>query len=320
MKILLIFVLYLISGPADGSNVTGYSGGSVIICSDQKWDSMNSKYICKTGQPGCTDVIRSYSKSNKVQSGRFMLYNRVGTVFGVLIRRLKPQDAGTYRIGTENQNSYDTVNLKVINDFCCGGSKTMNAYLGESITLTCKYPEEYETYYKDITKFNDDANIEDVINTKTSSQNGRFSIFDNKSAKVISVKISNVTDNDEGYYLCGVWKGEGSVRYFTFFTEIQLKVTAKPSTTIQPTTAYRTTSTTPKATSSDQACYTKASFVVTIVSVIVALLLIGGFAMIFYKLRCTKTQGSMLPMMYHHKNVGDEDNNPANLYENFRKN
>ncbi|KAI5612098.1 polymeric immunoglobulin receptor-like isoform X1, partial [Silurus asotus] len=112
MKILLIFTLCLVSGPVNCTDVIGYSGGSIIIISNINWYTHDSKYICKLKENDCSDIIRADTKRSKVQDGRFMLYSNTGKHFLVLIRKLKPQDAGTYRFGLGNQDN-STVNLKV---------------------------------------------------------------------------------------------------------------------------------------------------------------------------------------------------------------
>ncbi|MCI4387230.1 hypothetical protein PGIGA_G00071660 [Pangasianodon gigas] len=112
------------------------------------------------------------------------------------------------------------------------------------------------------------------------------------SAKVLSVNISDVREADEVSYLFGVWNGAGSVRYYSYFTEMYLHVTGL-STTIQPVKAtFMMTSAALKEIPS--AVYFSSS--VTIINIIsvcvcVTLLLIGGFALI-YKLRHKRTQGS----------------------------
>lgn len=65
-------------------------------------------------QTDCVDIIRFHSQSIHVQYKRFLLYRNTGGSFLVLIRKLKSQDAGTYRIGVDDQSN-STVNLKVRN-------------------------------------------------------------------------------------------------------------------------------------------------------------------------------------------------------------
>ncbi|KAI5095586.1 polymeric immunoglobulin receptor-like, partial [Silurus meridionalis] len=104
MKILFIFTLYLISGPVNCSDVIAYSGGNVIISSNINWEANDCKYICKVKKNACSDIIRAETKRKNVQDGRFKLYsNKDKNNICVLIRKLKPQDAGTYRFGIGNQ-------------------------------------------------------------------------------------------------------------------------------------------------------------------------------------------------------------------------
>ncbi|KAF7695865.1 polymeric immunoglobulin receptor-like isoform X1 [Silurus meridionalis] len=324
MRILLIFTIYSMSGPVTCSDVISYSGGSVIIFSNIKWYTHDSKFICKVKENDCSDIIRADTKRSKVQDGRFLLYSNSNKQLLVLIRKLKPQDAGTYRFGLGNQDN-STVNLKVYNSASFGVPKIINAYLGQNITITCKYPVQYERNYKYLDSVDFDSKINAILYTETKSQNGRFSISDNKSAKVLSVNISNVTETDEVFYLPGVWFGEGAIRYYSYFAEIQLNIKERMSTTPQPTTQVTTTMTSAALTetptgavyfmglsttiqtttttttgstnmtrSSSQkgipstVCFS--SFTLIIVCVFAALLLIGGFSCMIYKLRCKRTQ------------------------------
>lgn len=107
-------IFFWLTGAVDCSDVVGYSGGSVIIISNIQWYTHNSKYICKVKGNDCTDIIRADTKRSKVQDGRFMLYANTAHQFLVLIRKLKSQDAGTYRFGLGDQSN-TTVNLKVFN-------------------------------------------------------------------------------------------------------------------------------------------------------------------------------------------------------------
>lgn len=78
-----------------------------------------------------------------------------------------------------------------------------------------------------INKLDNNRVIKHILNTQTKPQNGRFSISNDTSAKVLSVNVSEVREADDGVYLCGAYIGERSVQYFSFFTEIQLHVTGE---------------------------------------------------------------------------------------------
>ncbi|XP_058265655.1 polymeric immunoglobulin receptor-like [Hemibagrus wyckioides] len=278
MKILLIIILYLISGPVDCTDVNGYSGGSVIIISDIQWYKHNRKYICKVNEKDCTDIIRAGTKRSEVQVGRFELYSNTENHFIVLIRKLKPQDAGTYRFGVGDQSN-STVTLKVHNNTSSGVPKIMSAYLGQNITITCNYPVEYEKNTKYVITIDDDTKTERILDTKIKYQNGRFSISDDRSAKVLTVNISDVRETDELFYLFGVWNGGGSVKYYSYFREMWLHVTG----------TYLMSSAAPSAAPS-AVCFSSSVIIIN-VCVCAALLLIGGCGlMMIYKLKQKRKQ------------------------------
>ncbi|KAF4077978.1 hypothetical protein AMELA_G00194160 [Ameiurus melas] len=279
MKILLLLLvtLYLFSGPVDCTDVTGFSGGSVIIISDIQWNPNHTKYICKMSQTDCVDIIRFRSQSIHVQYKRFLLYRNTGGSFLVMMRKLKPQDAGTYRFGVEHQSNF-TINLKVRNDASCGVPKIMNTNRGQNMTMTCNYPGEYAKNNKYVITLDDEAHVKVIIDTQTIAENGRFSISDDRSAKVVRVNLSDVREDDGIFYLFGVWNKDGSIGYYSYFGEIQLHVTG----------SYITASPAPREIPSG-AVYSSSSPIIS-VCVFVALLLIGGFAlMIIYKLRHRRT-------------------------------
>ncbi|XP_060750633.1 uncharacterized protein LOC132862578 [Tachysurus vachellii] len=260
MKILLIFTLSLISGPV-GCVVTGYTGGSIVIISDLKWGSGFSKYICKLGSISCTDIIRTDTTENSVQEGRFKLYKNSNRFLRVLIRRLKPQDTGVYRIGVEDQTPIN-MKLTVLNDSCCDQPKTVNVFPGLNISIISNYPVIYNRDFKYIMKLENGSVLYDILDTFEKSQNNRFSIFDDKSAKVLGMNISNVTEADDGVYLYGIFNRKNSIKYYSFFREIHLQV-REPSS---------------------------ANIIIISVCVILVLLLICGFALMVYKLIHMRTE------------------------------
>ncbi|XP_058265653.1 uncharacterized protein LOC131365802 [Hemibagrus wyckioides] len=308
MKSLLIFTLSLISGPV-GCIVTGYSRGSIIIISGLKWDS-RLRYICKKESISYISILRTDTTENSVQEGRFMLYKNTGGFVTVLIRCLEPQDAGTYRMGVGIQMSTD-VKLTVIDDSCCPGPKTMYSFPGQNISIISNYPVVYDRHYKYIMKLDNGSVLNDILDTDTQSQNNRFSISDDRNAKVLSLSISNVTEADDGVYLCGVFNRMNSVQYFSFFTEIQLHVRAKSWTEI----------------SSDRTNFSSTLIIIIIIIIIiisvcvcVTLLLIGGFTLLMiYKRRQKRKQGSRPSSKdnEHASHVNENDLPNLSLYENL---
>ncbi|KAL7851985.1 hypothetical protein SRHO_G00177700 [Serrasalmus rhombeus] len=255
MKILLIFTLYLISGPVSCFDVIGYPGGSVMIYCNNKHHRKNNRYFCNTNTKQCV-----YSKSNQTQNtwiheDRFSLHDYLGGLI-VTYRNLSLQDAGSYQCG-ETGVWKQTVNLKVNSDPCCLGSKTVSGYLGETVTISCSYPEQFERNTKFFFKQNHRHFAEKIRNSET--QRDRFSISDDRSSNVLSVKIRDVREDDGGVYFCGVSDGGQRFSYYSFYSETQLQVTAPGSSVI--------------------------IMIIITVCVCVGLLLTGALALIFYKLR-----------------------------------
>ncbi|KAL7845188.1 hypothetical protein AOLI_G00233800 [Acnodon oligacanthus] len=153
--------------------------------------------------------------------------------------------------------------LYLISDPCCTGKKTLTGHLGKTVTISCSYPEEIKEdseEFEDSAKFFeklDGQHFTEVIRT-TETQKGRFSISDDRRSKVLRLSISDVREDDGGVYLCGVERGD----YEAFFAEIQLQVTAPNSS------------------------------VFTKLFSCVALLLIGGSALVIYTVIRKKRRGS----------------------------
>lgn len=101
----------------------------------------------------------------------------------------------------------------------------MNAYQGQNTSIICNYPVEYEKHYKYITKLDNDSVVKSMLETHTNSQSSRFSVSEDRSAKVLSVNISDVREADDGVYLCGaIYSNLVKATYLSYFTEIQLHV------------------------------------------------------------------------------------------------
>ncbi|XP_037399247.1 CMRF35-like molecule 5 [Pygocentrus nattereri] len=149
--------------------------------------------------------------------------------------------------------------LYLISDPCCLGSETVSGYLGETVTISCSYPEQFERNTKFFFKQNHQYFTEKIRNSET--QRDRFSIYDDRSSNVLSVKIRDVREDDGGVYFCGVNDGGQQL----LLPLLRDSATAPGSSDI---------------------------IIIIIVCVCVALLLIGGSALIYYKLRFTKSQGS----------------------------
>ncbi|KAG9262804.1 CMRF35-like molecule 8, partial [Astyanax mexicanus] len=260
-----------LTGSVSCFEVIGYSGGSVIIITDLRWSSTRTKYISKLEPNKCISTRGSLTVDDCVYDQRFTLYENTAGQILVLIRGLNLQDAGVYRIGVENQESRD-IELKII-------SKTLSVSQGETVNISCRYPDQFQNHFKYFYKL-EDRSVKDIVDTGTKTRRGRFSISDDKESRDVSVRIRDVKKDDGGVYYCAVWTTVGSVGYFSFFSEIQLQVTG-PSSSV-------------------------------IIIICVVLLLIGGLTLMFY--RHLRKQGTTILTSYRTKcyiTHHDYENDPS---------
>ncbi|MCJ8748232.1 hypothetical protein PDJAM_G00162730, partial [Pangasius djambal] len=122
-------------------------------------------YFCKVQtQTKCEYLIEAQERNKWVHKDRFTLVHSSGS-FALIFRNLSLQDAGMYRCGETRAMtwSYD-ITLKVNSDPCCSGTTTVTGYLGQTVTMSCSYPVEFETNSKHFYKLNGDYENE-VIRT-----------------------------------------------------------------------------------------------------------------------------------------------------------
>ncbi|XP_066510821.1 polymeric immunoglobulin receptor-like [Hoplias malabaricus] len=215
MKTLLIFTFFLISGPVGCFDVIGYPGGSVKIYCKQYEENKN--YFCKKGTDECINVE---TQDTWVHKERLSLIDSPGDLT-IIFRNLSLQDSGSYRCGETGGWSHD-VELKVKRDPCCSSPRAVTGFLGETLTINCSYPEEIKTDTKFFYKQHG-QHFNELIRTGD-AQREKYSIFEDRSSKVVSVKIGDVREEDRGVYHCAVWIGAHSGRYYSLFSEIQLQI------------------------------------------------------------------------------------------------
>ncbi|KAI2647057.1 CMRF35-like molecule 8 [Labeo rohita] len=196
-----------ILGAVKDIDVTGYSGGSVLVDSGKLWFSDSVKNMFKL--PEWKPIINDNKRDKWINEGRFTMFrNNVGNLM-IYIRDLNQQDAGRYRIRHHGQWSID-MTLNVKDDSCCKGSKRVMVNIGESANFSCEYSQNHINDPKIIFKEEKDS-IETIYSRL--KMNRRFSISDDKHKNIFSVRITAVTPDDGGVYLCGVWINRQSYSY-----------------------------------------------------------------------------------------------------------
>ncbi|XP_066516656.1 CMRF35-like molecule 8 isoform X2 [Hoplias malabaricus] len=103
-----------------------------------------------------------------------------------------------------------------------GGSRRVRGFSGGGVLIKCRYEKKYTSNTKYFCK-SSVSNCVDQIKTDVknkSVKSGRFSLFDDTSAAVFWVMITNLTVEDSGLYQCAVDK----TLLWDCFTPVELKV------------------------------------------------------------------------------------------------
>ncbi|GAA6086771.1 uncharacterized protein LOC125141156 isoform X2 [Tachysurus ichikawai] len=216
MKILLIFTFCLISDGGSSKEVTGYSGGGILIkCKYDTEYRYNKKYFCKGSMSGCSDQIKTGDRSQWVNSGRFSLFDDTkSSEFLVMIRELTVQDNGTYHCGVDRtlvRDIYTPVELKVQQDLSYEKSISKSVHAGEDFTVSCKYPQSLKSYQRFLCK-------------RLPMAACSYNIYFKES--ILNMTMKNVNEQDSGEYWCGAdvaWTSDHG--YKVYFIQIDLTVT-----------------------------------------------------------------------------------------------
>ncbi|KAF4078783.1 hypothetical protein AMELA_G00185510 [Ameiurus melas] len=226
MKILLIFTLCLISDGGASKELTGYSGGGVLIkCKYDTEYRQKQKYFCKGSWRSCSEQIKTGAKNEWINSGRFSLFDDTKSAeFSVMIRELTVQDIGTYYCGVDLPRVIDIsirVELKVKE--VGSVSREVISYAEGGINIKYRYEDEYKYKPKSFCKMGTHQWCFNGITTKLHSEwshDGRFSIQDNRSAGFFSVFIRELITEDTGTYACAVVVSDE----IQIYTVVKLKV------------------------------------------------------------------------------------------------
>uniref|UniRef100_A0A8C7UZV1 Immunoglobulin domain-containing protein n=1 Tax=Oncorhynchus mykiss TaxID=8022 RepID=A0A8C7UZV1_ONCMY len=187
--------------------VERYKGGKAEIRCPyrEEWRS-HQKYLCKGSKMECITFLGDNDieteDEERSSKWRYSLQDDKGVrVFIVTITNLMSDDAGTYWCGVERFG----LDPEVYGDWCCENHTAVTGYEEQTVSIHCMYDEKTEDNEKYFCKVTTQTRcIDDVKVTTTKSQNGRFSLFDNRTAGAFTVTITRLTQEDAGRYLFGV--------------------------------------------------------------------------------------------------------------------
>uniref|UniRef100_A0AAY5EZX6 Ig-like domain-containing protein n=2 Tax=Electrophorus electricus TaxID=8005 RepID=A0AAY5EZX6_ELEEL len=208
----------------------------MIKCKYEEGYETNTKYFCKGEITTCTYQIKTRAKHTWVHEGRFSMYDDTSAkVFWLVMRNLTVEDSGSYQCGVDVKvwiDMYNPVELKVKKDLYY--VKTINkvGYVGGSVNISCNYPEYHNSEPKFLCKSMDTAVCTYEISVKESGRwinEGRMSLYENRTAQILTVTIRDMTEHDSGTYWCGAesdWESDHG--YKAYIIQIYLRVTVFP--------------------------------------------------------------------------------------------
>ncbi|XP_046693909.1 polymeric immunoglobulin receptor-like isoform X2 [Silurus meridionalis] len=224
------------------TTVTGYRGRSVQIkCHYESGYEKNNKYLCRGECPPWPAI-----KDIPVQSGspaedtRFSLYDdTTAKIFTITITDLRAEDANTYWcvVQQKGPNIYTELQLLVVDDPASSSPHIMNpsmitetppatvtGYRGRSVQIKCHYDSGYEENNKYLCRGECPhwPRIKDIpVQSKSPAKDTRFSLYDDTTAKIFTITITDLRAEDAKTYWCGIERS-GPLR--DIYTKLQLLV------------------------------------------------------------------------------------------------
>ncbi|XP_072240358.1 polymeric immunoglobulin receptor-like isoform X2 [Leuresthes tenuis] len=210
-KLLLILypALSCVTSAAGVIHVFGYEGRDVqVSCSyDQGYEDYE-KYLCKN-DCGDSDVLITTSERNKT---KYSIYDDKRTrICTTTISDLHSKDVGKYWCGVTRtgKDIYTEVKLETRKDSCCADVIKLQGYEEGSVSISCPYESQYTNNLKYICRGNQPSTcLQQAVITSDNIQKRRFRLTDDKMSR-FTVKITSLTLEDSGLYLCGVHRNTG---------------------------------------------------------------------------------------------------------------
>ncbi|XP_042571967.1 polymeric immunoglobulin receptor-like [Cyprinus carpio] len=172
-------------------------------------------------------LVLNSSQSSQSSEEKFILSDSQKDHFTVTIRDISAAERGVYLCGVERDGAdkppsekithitfIKEIELKVLRQIT---SVQVEAYISKSVFIKCKFPEEFKENKKFIQK---DSSKEISVDEQNQwIPHGKVHMFDDTSAGVLKVFISDLTAADEATYRCGMNTADDHL-----FMKIRLKI------------------------------------------------------------------------------------------------
>ncbi|XP_044529549.1 polymeric immunoglobulin receptor isoform X1 [Gracilinanus agilis] len=210
VRALQLFVSEETTVPQSPLVVKGPSGGSVsVTCHYNPKENVTLKYWCKWKDSSrCTKLVDSSGMVNETYEGRVALFDHPESgTFTVLLNQLTPKDAGHYWcLSNGEHNRKSTVKIEITEDQpLLIAPQNITAQLGQTLNISCHFPCKFYSYEKYWCRWNNHGC--ETLPTQDGGNSLAF-VDCNQNSKIVSLTLSSVKREHEGWYWCGVKQGQ----------------------------------------------------------------------------------------------------------------
>ncbi|NWW61297.1 PIGR protein, partial [Ifrita kowaldi] len=187
------------------TTVTGKKGSSATFeCLYDPLRESATRIWCKWRAQGCDKIIDNTGYVKDRYEGRVAMFENPGNkTVTVVLNQLEAKDEGFYWcMSNELKEQQSSTELKVVDgEPGLTGQKKVEAQVGSRVDLTCSYPCKYYSYEKYWCKWNYTGCP--VLPAQDQRLPGPNATCD-KSSRTVVLSFDPVTEEDEGWYWCGV--------------------------------------------------------------------------------------------------------------------
>ncbi|XP_060763207.1 junctional adhesion molecule-like [Neoarius graeffei] len=215
---LLSFVMFhvaagcALSGDDNLVVITQHKGGSVLLpCSCSDLNTKPQKFTWKTNRTG---RLREMLNGKRYR-GRLQLFNNISPAnLSLLISDLREEDQGDYRCSTKREHRNIWLRVKGCELVKKAGLEEVTGFTGESVVLPCVCTDLQDkpksVQWNFITESG--ANNQKIYPEQTEYYRNRVKLVSKNSPGNLSLLISDLTEEDQGFYICSVQADTKSIR------------------------------------------------------------------------------------------------------------